>query len=309
MKASAIIKSFGFQIEEEPISIYPFSPVYRIKGAENDWIIKKTQHPYQKAQRFVAYTKNLEQQGIDVVVPVEMSAPNPATIGEATYVVYPFIEGHPYSGKDAEIVEAGRLLGKIHSFSPVENEFGLDPYDVFDFNEEEVTQSVNRIAVHASTHEVELPIELEKRLFQAVAQQDELKGAGLVHVATPHDFKANNLVYTPRPHLIDPDNAGWVPRIFDLALVLLLFHNELPSAPDKPFTESQWKLFLTGYNEFITLTAEEKLLWPKALEHVFLDEVMWLMADVEEDWHNPAQRHLFQQLAALLVDTKAYALT
>lgn len=43
-------------------------------------------------------------------------------------------------------------------------------------------------------------------------------------MAAPHDYKASNLVVVLEPYFIDPDNATWSPRIFDLALALLLFH-------------------------------------------------------------------------------------
>jgi spectinomycin phosphotransferase len=127
-------------------------------------------------------------------------------------------------------------------------------------------------------------------------------------VMTPHDYKANNLIYTPDPYLIDPDNAVCIPRIFDLALALLLFHNEMETAPDQVFTPKQWELFLKGYKEYVSLSALELRYWERAIEHVFLDEVMWLMAEVEEDWERDSQRKLFASLLALLEDKSAYRL-
>lgn len=308
MKAKTIVKSFGFEVEEEPVSIYPFSPVYRMKRPEGDFIVKKTQHPIEKANRLMRYTRILNEQGVDVVTPAKIQSENPRTIDKETYVVYPFVQGVPYTGQDGEIVEAGRLLGRIHALSPADNEYALDIYNVFDFTEVEVKESFQHIEQNAASHGITMNPILEVRLLQAVRQQEELKQAGLLFVATPHDFKANNLVYTPQPYLIDPDNAGWVPRIFDLALVLLLFHNELASAPDRTFTKKQWHLFLTGYGESVNLSHEEKTNWPKALDHVFLDEVMWLMADVEEDWRNPAQRALFNSLIQLVLNFEEYSL-
>jgi hypothetical protein len=40
----------------------------------------------------------------------------------------------------------------------------------------------------------------------------------------------------------------------------------------------------------------------------FLDEVMWLMAVVEEDWKNPSQRVLFDGLIKILFDSSSYGL-
>lgn len=309
MNAKDILKNFGFQAEDEPISIYPFSPVYRITQPKGEFIIKKTQHPMLKANRLMAYTTSLNESGIDVVIPVSMTTENPMAIGDAMYVVYPFIEGNAYSGLDHEIHEAGKLLGRIHALSASDNEFNLSSYDVYDFNEKEVEDDIEKITENSSAYDIEIPPKLKDRLMQAVHNQEGLNQAELPHVATPYDFKANNLIYTPEPYLIDPDNAGWVPRIFDLALALLLFHNELETAPDQPFTPPQWKLFLAGYGESVVLSAKEKSYWPKAIEHVFLDEVMWLMADTPEDWHNPAQRNLFERLIQLLMDVEEYDLT
>ncbi|HSI68056.1 MAG TPA: phosphotransferase [Planococcus sp. (in: firmicutes)] len=305
MNAKTIVNSFGFHVEEEPVSIYPFSPVYQLERPEGEFIVKKTQTPIAKANRLMNYTKFLKTNGVDVVTPAEEPTENPMVVGDATYVVYPFIKGETYSGQDREIIEAGRLLGRIHGLSPVDNEFELDSYDVYDFNEREVNESFQNIVKNAAPFGMEIYPELEAQLIGAVHRQEKLKQSGLPNVATPHDFKANNLIYVPEPHLIDPDNACWIPRIFDLALVLLLFHNELASAPDRPFTQNQWKLFLEGYGEFVTLTELEKTWWPNALEHVFLDEVMWLMAEVEEDWKNPAQRELFGGLMDLLLEVGA----
>lgn len=306
MNAKDILNKFGFHAEDEPISIYAFSPVYRVTQPGGEYIIKKTQSPMLKANRLMAYTTSLKESGIDVVVPVSMTTDNPMAIDGAIYVVYPFIQGSTYSGLDSEIQEAGKLFGRIHALSSNENEFNLSPYDVYDFNEQEAEEGIQKITQNSSAYDIEISPKLEDRLMQAVHNQEDLNQAALPHVATPYDFKANNLIYTPDPYLIDPDNAGWVPRIFDLALVLLLFHNELETAPDQPFTSRQWKLFLTGYEESVVLSPKEKSYWPKAIEHVFLDEVMWLMADTPEDWHNSAQRKLFEKLVQLLMNVEEY---
>lgn len=309
MKSQAMAAIFGFDVEEELVSIYPFSPVYRIRNSQGEFILKKTQTPISKANRLMMYTKNLGEKGINVVVPASIATKNPKSIEDVCYVVYPFIEGAPYSGKSVEIKEAGRLLGKIHALSAAENKFALDTYNVYDFTEAEAKESFKRIRRNADLHGGVITPKLEVLLMRAVQQQEELKQTGLTCVATPHDYKANNLIYTPAPYLIDPDNAAWVPRIFDLALVLLLFHNELTTAPNRPFTINEWNLFLSGYKEFVVLTELEKTYWSKALEHIFLDEVMWLMADVEEEWQNPAQRSLFMRLTALILNLDSYRLT
>ncbi|WP_042224365.1 aminoglycoside phosphotransferase family protein [Oceanobacillus manasiensis] len=311
MNSKDILKRFGFDVSEEPESIYAFSPVYRVsKGGEDDVIIKKTQRPLDKAERLMDYLQFLKKNKVHVVTPVYITTHNPQQIEEDVYVAYPFIKGDVYTGKDGEIYEAGKLLGKIHELSPKENEYQLSEYDVYDFNLGEVRESIEQIREHVEQYNVPIDVELMERIFnKAVGQQDELKAAPLPHVITPNDYKSNNLIYTPSPYLIDPDNATWIPRIFDLALVLLLFHNELDSAPAEIFTTTQWKLFLEGYSEYIQLTENEKTFWEVALEHVFLDEVMWLMAEVPEDWERPEQRLLFESLVKTMLNhSKNYTL-
>jgi Ser/Thr protein kinase RdoA (MazF antagonist) len=306
MNGIEILRKFGFIVTEEPQSIYPFSPVYRVKNGDKDVIVKRTQR---RADAVMKYTEMLKDNGIDVVTPVKLNVDNPQQIKDTNFVVYPYINGTVYSGKEQEIFGAGQLLGKIHSLSPTSNTYNLLEYDVYDFNQDEVTESMEAISQHAKHAKVGIDAErLKQVLLDSVALQEELQHAALPHVATPHDFKANNLVLTPEPYLIDPDNATWIPRIFDLALVLLLFHNEHKIAPTRIFTVQEWRQFLAGYTMYVTLTEKEKVFWNKAIRHVFLDEVMWLMAEYEEDWQNPAQQDLFHSLIQVLINGSNYTI-
>ena len=250
----------------------------------------------------------LKEQGIHVVTPVQLQVDNPQKYEDTNYVVYPFIDGQKYVGKEDEIYAVGKMLGQIHAASPSSNTYSLLEYDVYDFNEQEVEESMAAIYQHAKKAGVVVDIHLRDKLLEIVANQRHLWGARLPHVATPHDFKANNLIFTPEPFLIDPDNAIWIPRIFDLALTLLLFHNEHLEAPDCVFTKAEWALFMEGYNTSITLTEQEHQFWDKAVQHVFLDEVMWLMAEFEEDWQSSSQQNLFKSVIQIMMDSQDYLL-
>lgn len=305
MNGTQILNIFDFDVEEEPVSIYPYSPVYRVKYGDQDVVVKRTQS---RAESVMSYTNMLKDKGINVVTPVKLQVDNPQKYEDTNFVVYPFIEGEKYSGKDNEIYEAGKMLGQIHSYSHVSKKYNLLEYDVYDFNKEEVEESMEAIILHAEKAGIRIDPGLKTKLLGSVANQQELYDAGLPHVATPHDFKANNLVLIPEPYLIDPDNAGWIPRIFDLALALLLFHNEHEEAPDRVFTIDEWEIFLSGYKESIVLTNQEKVFWEKAKQHVFLDEVMWLMAEYEEDWQKSSQQKLFMSLIHFMIDSANYRL-
>lgn len=303
MDSIAILKEFGFYVPEEQESIYPFSPVYKIQN----YIIKKTEYPLERAWNLVRYILHLKENGIPVVAPVNINTSNPKQIDDACYICYPFINGSNYQGTEKEIMQAGELLGHIHALSSSGNTFDLREYDVFDFYHHEVDDHMKKISDFASAYQVNIHIQkLKDVLHRAVENQGKLKKSSLNWVETPHDYKANNLIFQSKPVLIDPDNAKRIPRIFDLALALLLFHNELYSAPDRTFTPKEWKLFLEGYRKYQTLTNEEIKAWEETVLHVFLDEVMWLMAEVEEDWQRKEQRDLFVSVTETLFHIKDY---
>lgn len=300
-----ILKQFGFEVEKEQESIYPFSPVYKIEN----YIVKRTQFPLEQATNLIKYTMKLESNGIPVVTPVKLMSENPQQIDDDCYVCYPFIDGANYNGTNDEIVQAGELLGRIHKFSSTNNAFQLEQYNVFDFYQHEVDDHVEKIKTFADSYSVDIDIEiLKKRLYQAVDNQEHLKDASLKWIETPHDYKANNLIFKDKPVLIDPDNAAWIPRTFDLALALLLFHNELSLAPNRVFTPEEWQLFLDGYLVHQTLTETELKTWNMTVLHVFLDEVMWLIAEVDEDWNRNEQRELFVSVIDVLSNLGQYAI-
>ena len=223
-----ILSQFGFDIGKEQESIYPFSPVYKVE----DYIVKRTQFPIEKASSLMKYTTNLERNGIPIVTPVKLTSDNPKQIDNDCYVCYPFIEGANYQGTNKDIVQAGELLGRIHKLSSTDNVFQLEKYDVFDFYNHEVDDHIGKIKNFVDSYSVDIDTQIFKEiLYQAVYDQEYLKKSTLKWIETPHDYKANNLIYKDTPVLIDPDNAKWIPRTFDLALALLLFHNEHSYSP------------------------------------------------------------------------------
>ncbi|WP_081828946.1 aminoglycoside phosphotransferase family protein [Geomicrobium sp. JCM 19037] len=228
MEIKSLISAFGLNETHSRESLYAYAPVYRV----GEYVIKKTQSPLTNAKRLMQFTTSLKEAGVRIVTPALLSSPNPIQVGDDCFVVYPFIKGDAYTGTRKQIREAGKLLGQIHQQSEGQNMWKLPVYDVFDFYHHEVKESMAKIREHAIRAQSLIPLDqLEQTFAAAVDAQDELGNAPLKYVLTPHDYKANNLLYTDSsPVLIDPDNAGYVPAIFDLALVLLLFHNEMASA-------------------------------------------------------------------------------
>ncbi|MBF8441197.1 serine kinase [Serratia ureilytica] len=300
----AIAGRFALDTAQPPLSLYPYAPVYKI----GEHILKRTRPTSGEAQALAAYLTALHRQGVDVVAPTAC----PQEIAGSMWVVYPFVAGEKYAGRDEQIIAAGRLLGRIHALSSADNNAGLAVYDEYALTEDDISADLDEIASHAASQGLTLDIEaLKTHMLQIAGRQTALSARDLPCVETPYDFKADNLIYVAqdRPVLIAPDNALFLPRVFDLALVLLLFHNALDSAPDRVFTVREWRLFLTGYGESVALTAGEVQSWHQAVEHLFLDEVLWLMADFADGWRDPRQTALFFSLIGLLDNLSDYGLT
>ncbi|MFY8330117.1 phosphotransferase [Vagococcus carniphilus] len=305
-----ILKAFNFETHDTLHSIYPYSPVYKIKKESQSYVIKQTRSSIEESNHVALFLERLNQLGIQIVTPVKLDVNNPLEIDEEVWTVYPFINGQKYTGTDQQIVEAGKLLGSIHALSSNNNKETLAVYEEYEFEEKDIQDDFSIIETHLKSEEKKQINSIKNSIPRLIKQQEILKTLNLPKVATPYDFKADNLIYQTdnTPYLIDPDNAIFIPRIFDLALTLLLFHNVLESAPKTTWTPDKWELFLKGYKQYVTLTKEEINYFPIAVEHLFIDEVVWLMADFEEGWRNNRQRNFFLSIFTLLEHLNNYSL-
>lgn len=305
-----LLKAFNFETHDTLHSIYPYSPVYKIKKESQSYVIKQTRSSIEESKHVAYFLERLNQLGIQIVTPVKLDVNNPLEIDEEVWTVYPFIDGQKYTGTDQQIVEAGKLLGSIHALSSSNNKESLSVYEEYEFEEKDIQDDFSIIETHLKSEEKKQTNLIKNSIPRLIKQQEILKTLNLPKVATPYDFKADNLIYQTdnTPYLIDPDNAIFIPRIFDLALTLLLFHNVLESAPKTTWTPDKWELFLEGYKQYVTLTKEEINYFPMAVEHLFIDEVVWLMADFEEGWRNNRQRNFFLSIFTLLEHLNNYSL-
>jgi spectinomycin phosphotransferase len=112
------------------------------------------------------------------------------------------------------------------------------------------------------------------------------------------DFKANNLVYTTGgPVLVDPDNGDLAPRLLDLAQAALLFHTEHDPAPPRLFDTAQWSAFIEAYLRHVSLTDQERALWPAAIAYMLGDEGIWALTSEADEWRSQRQRSFLLALA------------
>lgn len=77
MNGKEILTIFGFEVSEEPKSIYPYSPVYRVKYGDKDVVVKRTQR---RAKNVMSYITMLKDKGVNVVTPVKLQVNNPQSM-------------------------------------------------------------------------------------------------------------------------------------------------------------------------------------------------------------------------------------
>jgi len=300
MDLDAAVASFPFDHPDPPVSLYEYAPVLRVRDRRGDWVLKRTGLVHSTGQAIGEWLTALHRLGVNVVAPSAHLAPNPRRLEDGKeWVVYPFIDGATYHARDDEIADAGRLLGQMHAIDPTEAH-NLVTYD------QPVIRTAEWIERHlASATEAMHEHGIDSSRLEALA-------ANRIAVATPvnglplagcsFDFKASNLVFGPKPTLVDPDHAARMPRLYDLAVTLLLFHCDLPSAPGQIWTDGQWRIFLSGYLEDVRLTPIEAEVWGMVLNLAWLDQAIWLLGNWPEGWADPKERQYLIDLATLDLD-------
>lgn len=103
------------------------------------------------------------------------------------------------------------------------------------------------------------------------------------------DFKASNLVFAPMSVLVDPDHAARIPRLYDLAVVALLFHNDLHSSLGRLWSKAEWHTFLAAYQAHMSLTDAERDFWKDVLRLAWLDQGVRLLGNFPEGWIKPKE--------------------
>ncbi|MDJ0743075.1 MAG: aminoglycoside phosphotransferase family protein [Xenococcaceae cyanobacterium MO_167.B27] len=317
MKYSDIWRGFGITIEGEPSleSLYAYAPVYRFSYGDRDWVLKPTR-VRSDGDAIAAWTSYLVFQGIGSVAPTRNFGKNPRSFPsgkndtEENWIIYPFITGIPYRGNTTQIRFAGKLLGEIHS-QGMNTDFNL-----------KVSKTV--VAIEAKEMEEDIQIilqEIEKSAPENLNNAQNILTSysqryleealpKLLKISLPltncsWDYKAANLIYKndTSPILVDPDHGGRIPRMYDLATALLLFHCDIPSAPKRMFTPTEWIGFLEGYTQYIQPTLEEQQTWNDLLLCAWMDQVLWLLSHFPEGWKDANEsRYLLSLLTTNLVD-------
>jgi spectinomycin phosphotransferase len=283
----------------EPRSLTPWARVFRARTHDGHLVVvKRTATKATNAAAMAAWTRAARASGFPVVAPADVSVANPQQLGPDWWVVYPWVSGRAYGGTLDEIRMAADLLGRQHTL--------------------EVDASALRRYTWPEPDAADVEVELAKLarrvpdpgLLRGLADRwrtrslPALRSADLLHVGVSSDFKASNLVFGPEgPVLVDPDNGGCEPRLFDLALAVVLFHHECPGAPGRLFTSNEWSVFHRAYEAHVPLTGTERRLWPAALDHMLWDEGSWALDDNDDAaWGDPRQGAFLRDLATTSPD-------
>jgi Ser/Thr protein kinase RdoA (MazF antagonist) len=304
-EAKAAAKAFGLSFDQNVVSLCAYAPVYKLSKDDRSWVLKRTGYPHSNGYSLRSWLRALTAQGIDVVCPAEEFEPNPRKIDGlgGDWVIYPYIDGHPYRGEDDQIALAGRLLGQIHRAGA---ELGHDlsvkehlPIHDAPWREEEIAKAINLVQRAAPDLASDFENSLDRHARRHDRIADNLAQTALPLVACSWDFKASNLVFRPngRPVLVDPDHGGRIPRIYDLACSTLLFHCDCPTAPGRMFDHREWGLFIRTYAEHVELSATEIQLWDDVLTAAWMDEGLWLIGNWPEGWSTLHERQFLANLA------------
>ncbi|MBG0811967.1 aminoglycoside phosphotransferase family protein [Methylosinus sp. H3A] len=293
----AFLSAFPFEHPEPPVSLYDYAPVFRVRDRHGDWVVKRTGLVHSGGSAIGQWLTALRSLGVNVVAPALHFSPNPRRLDDGKeWVVYPFVSGTAYHARDSEIRAAGELLGQMHAADLPETRM-LATYDA------PVVRSAEWVERHLATAEEPLRLHgMNPATIRAVAVSRTARAApiaGLPLAGCSFDFKASNLVFGPEPVLVDPDHAARMPRVFDLAVALLLFHCDLPTAPGRLWTAAEWRGFLQGYRLHVAFTDLEVSSWEEVLNLARLDQAIWLLGNWPEGWRDPKEGAYLANLATI----------
>ncbi|VEP17179.1 conserved hypothetical protein [Hyella patelloides LEGE 07179] len=324
-----ILRAFDISIDGEQSleSIYAYAPVYRFNyddqaepgsEADRDWVLKRT-GVRSTANAIADWTSYLVSQGIGSVAPTQYFGKNPRCFlsgkndTEENWIIYPFVRGIPYKGDLVQIRSAGKLLGEIHA-TGMDRDFKLKVNKtVVAVDEKEIEEDIKVVIQKIEQYFPEkLKITQEILTFYCQRYLKEVLPK-LLKISLPltncsWDYKAANLIYQTdtSPILIDPDHGGRIPRMYDLATALLLFHCDLSSAPKSMFTPGEWVIFLDEYKQYIHPTVEEQKTWSDLLLCAWIDEALWLLSHFPEGWADANESYYL--LSLLTTDLSNFSL-
>lgn len=300
MSLYPFLSGFPFDHPNPPVSLYEYAPVFRVVDRNGDWVVKRTGLAHSRGEAIGAWLSSLSRTGVAVVAPVEYFTPNPRKLDDGfCWVVYPYVAGESYTASEEQIRDAGSLLGQMHAAERSETR-GLCTHHT------PILRSMEWLAPHERAASAQLRqagySDLKFRALIHDYSSAAVPIVGLPLAGCSCDFKASNLIFAPQPVLVDPDHAARMPRLYDLAIAALLFHNDSPAAPARLWSTEEWKAFMSGYGRHIRLTPQEQSQWASVLRLAWLDQGVWLAGNFPEGWANAKEQKYLYDLATINLD-------
>ena len=298
-----LLVAFAFERPAVPVSLYRYAPVFLVRDRRGAWVVKRTGQARSEGAAIGRWLAALRARGVRTVAPAGGFGENPRALGDGgQWVVYPYIEAaEAYTARAGQIEAAGALLGAMHAADGAEAR-GLRAYPAPPVRDAAwVTRHAEAAAAEMrAAGRADGPFRAAVAgCLGAVGREAAGKLAGLPLAGGSFDFKASNLVFAPEPVLIDPDHAARLPRVYDLAVAALLFHNDLPSAPAQLWLPAEWAVFLAGYARHVRVTDHERAAWPAVLRLAWLDQGVWLLGNFPEGWRDPKEAAYLYDLATV----------
>lgn len=283
----------------DAVSLTRFARVHRASTADGQEVVVKVTDA--RAEAMARWVRALA--GADV--PVVTAAAGPREVDGEQWVLYPFVEGEEYTGGAEQLRAAGGLLGRLHA--AVVPTDGLREYSHPATTRSDVDGDLATLRTVFTEHLAPEEAEVAHAGLTALADRwwgrswplVKERDAELPRTGVSSDYKASNLVFADDgPVLVDPDNGGVEPRLFDLAMAVVLFHCECPGAPARMLSPEEWEVFVQAYAAHVDLTAAERELWPAAVDHMWWEEGTWVLEDNDEQaWADPVQGGYLRSLA------------
>lgn len=266
-------------------SLSPWSDVWRasVHGGDQpvEAVVKQT---WRNPAPLEAWQRTLVARGIRTVAPLLP----PVSVGEddafEQWVAYPRLSGREWDGGSADLAAAGRLLGQMHTASEGLAIDGFAPFEWGNPERGSIDEDIEAIRTAAAEHWPHADASRWITQLDAFPDTlDQVRSAGLAHLPVSIDHRAANLLFDAEGALmLDLENAALAPRILDLAVAVLLFPLEHRGSGGSALGGEEWAAFRGGYLGEVTLTRQERELWPTALTYMKLEWGTWHLTEGAE---------------------------
>ncbi len=279
------------------------APKLRISSRRGEYLLKRRVARPELVRRAMfnhGLQLHLEQSGLPVARLVGTAKENRSMLleNERVYEVFDWIEGRRPVRAGPEVLNSGRILGRLHiagaSFRPVEPSdlAGFHAATSVDLAFERTEAAICAADPSASASETRALVHrLRKRLREASARVEDAGWTELPRQPIHGDWHPGNVLFTPAPPtarhpgvvraIVDFDASRLEPRIVDLANGLLHFamrstRDRTPDAWPASLSPTRIRAMISGWKEGVgtPLPGESRSLAPLMVEALIAESIV-----------------------------------